>query len=88
MASQFLEDWGGGQAHSRGGVAALTTLCPLGPQAWLLLLPGPLLPCRVALHASCLPGCQLCLVPGCQVSRLVGDGGLERQEPSLQASLP
>lgn len=53
-------------------------LCPLGPQAWLLLLSGPLLPCRVALHASCLPGCQLCLVPGCQVSTLVSGVGRGR----------
>lgn len=65
-------------------------LCPLGPQAWLLLLSGPLLSCRVALHASCLPGCQLCLVPGCQVSRLVsgvGRGRSPAHNPSAQKPL-
>jgi hypothetical protein len=44
----------------------------LGPQAWLLLFLGSLLPSRVALHASCLPGCQLRSISGCQVSPLPG----------------
>ena len=38
-----------------------------GPEAGLLLLPGPLLSGRVALHAAGLPGRQLCALLGCQV---------------------
>lgn len=59
----------------------LSLRLPPGPQAWLLFLPGPLLPCCVALHASGLPGCQLRPVPGRQVSPLPaaweGEGGEE-----------
>lgn len=52
----------------RSGWSQVSLPLPPGPQAWLLLLPGPLLPCCMALHASRLPGCQLRLVPGRQVS--------------------
>lgn len=38
-----------------------------GPQAWLLLLPGPLFPRRLALHAARLPGRQLRPLLGCSV---------------------
>lgn len=67
----FVGPWGTGSgATAQFRLAPGSHFLPVGPQAWLLLLPGPLLPCRVALHASRLPGCQLRPIPGRQVSPL------------------
>lgn len=77
--------WGAGAGiQLRSGWLGVSLPLPTGAQAWLLLLPGPLLPCCVALHASCLPGCQLHSVPGCQVSPLLAaweEGAGRRSEP-------
>lgn len=48
-------------------VCVCVCLCVSGTQAWLLLLPGSLLPWSLALHAPGLLGCQLRPLSGGQV---------------------
>lgn len=50
-------------SSGQGGWGVLLPL-PTGAQAWLLLLPGPILSRCLALHASGLPGRQLHPLPG------------------------